>query len=105
MNLEKGKVFLALVMLVMSGCSVQEGYRSYESAEVDNNGVVKNRLVEEYVSPDKKRIVSKQITREKVQCIGPDGRPIPANSPDSCSKKKGKFVDERYQEETVIRSK
>lgn len=98
-------IAVILGMVIVSGCNSREGYRAYESTEINNNGTVENRLVEEYVSPDHKRVVSKQIAREKIQCVGKDGRPLPVKSVSDCMKRKGKLVDEVYQEEKIITSK
>jgi hypothetical protein len=91
-------------LVLLCACSTQERVRTYEVSEVSNDAI-ENRMVEEYVGPDKKRVVNRQFTREKVRCVDQNGRRIHANTVMECMKRKGRIVDEVFQEEKVTRSR
>lgn len=91
-------------IVLVAGCSTQERVRTYEVSEMTND-TVENRVVEEYVGPNHKKVINKQVIREKIRCIGPNGKIIPVNTVTACMKHNGKIVDEVFQEEKSFRSK
>lgn len=101
MKQSKSLVLATLLGLIsISGCATQERVRTYETSEMTNDSV-QNTVVEEYVDRNHKRVVNKQVAKEKIRCVGQDGRIIPAKTVMECMKRKGKVVDEVYQEEKV----
>lgn len=104
----KQKLIIVLTTVVslsgIGGCANQERLKTYEVAEM-SNGQVENRYVQEYVDQEGKKVVNKQMTRERHQCLDKNGKPLPAKSAADCMKRKGKVVDEVYQEENIRRSR
>lgn len=81
-------------VLLLSACQPQETYVTRQISE-EGPSSVKNTVIQERIGPHgKRRVVEKQVTKEKIQCVGKNGKIIPADTVEECMSQNGRIVDE-----------
>lgn len=93
-------VSISAISLV-GGCYRTEKITTYDVTKEGKNWS-ESQSVQRRTGADGKTSIERQTVYEKIKCVGPKNKKIPADTSEECIKKGGKVVDEMVIEEESI---